>query len=204
MSDVFLAQTQENHRKALAQYYPSDTVFTAKNFEGTNLYKEIKAFSGEIKRLDDIFAYIWRGFCLLNTEDVAFVELWEQMLGIPDVFFTETTSLTLQKRIDNIVLKLSGLNAITEEDFVFLATLLGFDITIEHGIDNLYPPYNVPFIPMSNEDEARFIMIINGSGLVSTGFPPYNVPFIPQSNNSSGLIRLFESIKPSNIKIIYR
>lgn len=162
----FRAHTLQEHQLAIAQYLPNDKVFAAKNIKESNLYKILLSFSGEFKRLDEIFQSVWDGTNLLTTNDLEYIALWEGFVRIPDNIFTETTSLTLEERRSNILLKLRGLGVLTEQDFINLAAILGETIIITHGTDVQYPPYDVPFIPMG-PGGTPFVWLITGASVGS-------------------------------------
>tara|TARA_R110000868_G_C10972986_1_gene771133 strand:- start:25194 stop:25799 length:606 start_codon:yes stop_codon:yes gene_type:complete len=195
----FKAHTRQEHQRALAQYLPSG--IKAKINPNSNLYKLLDGFGGELTRIDELFEDVFKQLNILTTDNSDYMSLWESLLGLPDDIFPQTDSLTIAERREQVLLKLRGLGALTEQDFIDLAALLGIVITIEHGIDNAYPPYNVPFYPIS-ENGARFIMIIKGSGLFNAVYPPYNIPFFPTAENSQ-ITKLFEKLKPSNTKILF-
>jgi uncharacterized protein YmfQ (DUF2313 family) len=199
MSKNFKAHTREEHTKALAQYLPPG--IDAKFNPESNLFKLLAGFSGEITRIDEIFEYTKRQLNILNCDDTEYMSLWESLVGIPDDVFTKTDLLDIDERRGQVLLKLQGLGAITEQDFKDLALLLGFEITIEHGANAAYPPYSVPFYPIA-ENQARFVMIVRGANLFNAAYPPYDVPFLPTAEDSQ-LTRLFEKLKPSPTKILF-
>lgn len=198
----FQAHSLLENVDALAQYLPNDKLFAAKNFDGTNLRKLLTGLGGELTQVDQIFQSVWDGTNILETTDLDYMAAWESAVGIPNTYFTQTTSLTLDERRQQVLIQLRSLGVLTEQDFIDLAALLGQTITIEHPVDMLYPPYSVPFIPYSSEREVRFIMIIKGLSFDMGAYPPYTPPFIPQ-NPASQLQILFNILKPANTIIIY-
>lgn len=195
----FRAHTLKEHTRALAQYLPSG--INAKINPNSNLYKLLNGLGGELTRIDELFEDTFKQLDILTCDNSEYMSLWETLVGLPDNVFPRTDNLTIAERREQVLLKLRGLGALTEQDFIDLAKLLGIDITIEHGIDNLYPPYSVPFYPMS-EVGARFIMFVRGNNLFNAEYPPYSVPFIPTAENSS-LTSLFEKLKPAMTKILF-
>jgi uncharacterized protein YmfQ (DUF2313 family) len=198
----FQAHTVEEHQQALGQYFLNDRLGTNKNIIGSNLYKMFMGLAGEFQRVDALFQSVWDETNILTTQDINYIELWEGAVGIPNSYFTQTTSLSLDSRRQQVLIQLRSLGVLTEQDFIDLAALLGYIITIQQGIEALYPPYSVPFIPMGNENQARFVMIVYGLGGSLTNYPPYDVPFIP-INPGSQLQILFNILKPSNTIILY-
>lgn len=198
----FKTHTLEEHTRAIAQYLPNDKVFAAKNYKDKNLYKMLKGFAGELKRVDDIFENIWQGVNILTTQDLEFIALWEAALGIPDDSFTETDSLDIEARRNQILIKLRSLWILTEQDLIDLAALLGETINIKKGIDTAYPPYSIPYTPLSSKN-VRFVWIIQGEGFDEASYPPYDIPYTPTAPKSQ-LRSLFEDLKPANTILIFQ
>lgn len=198
----FQTHTVEEHQRALGQYFLNDRTATNKNIVGSNLYKMFFGLAGEFKRVDDLFQSVWDGTNILTTNDPNYMALWEGAVGIPDDIFTDT-SLTIEERRENVLLKLRSLNVLTEQDFIDLAAILGQSITIKHGIEVAFPPYTPPFIPIRNSKTARFIWIIQGENLDVASYPPYTPPFFP-SFPSSQLRNLFEVLKPTMTTLIFQ
>lgn len=198
----FQAHTVEEHQQALGQYFLNDRLGTNKNIIGSNLYKMFMGLAGEFQRVDALFQSVWDGTNILTTQDINYIELWEGAVGIPNSYFTQTTSLSINDRRQQILIQLRSLGVLTEQDFIDLAALLGYAITIQQGINTLYPPYSVPHLPLGNEKEARFVMIIYGLVGTLKDYPPYDVPHFPR-NPASQLQTLFNILKPSNTIILY-
>lgn len=199
----FQAHTLDQHQQALGQYLPNDRLFQAKNIRGKNLYKLLMGLAGEFQRVDEIFQSVWDGTNILTTNDLNYITLWEGFVGIPDSVFTQTTSLTIEERRSNILVKLRSLGVLTAQDFIDLAAILGVTITVIPGIEVAYPPYTPPFVPMANAKSARFTWIIQGSNLDVASYPPYSVPFIPTAP-ASQLRSLFELLKPAMTTLIFQ
>lgn len=198
----FQSHTLEQQTDAMVRYMPSDKLFAAKNFNGTNLRKLLLGINGEFVRIDQIFQSVWDGTNILTTTDPDYMAAWEGAVGIPNSYFPQTSSLTIEQRRQQVLIQLRSLGVLTEQDFIDLAALLGETITIEHPVSMLYPPYIPPFIPYGDAREARFIMIVKGPNLDPGSYPPYSVPFIP-TNPVSQIQVLFDILKPANTIIIY-
>lgn len=201
MSNLFAAHSLDQETNALAAYLPNDRIFGTKILQNSNLYKLLKGLGGEMTVLDQTIANTVEGLGLLQTQDPDFIAAWEASVGIPNTYFPNTTSLTIDERRNQILIQLRSLGVLTEQDFINLAALLGVSITIEHGEDMIYPPYTPPFIPYTLPG-ARFVMIVKGPNLDIGSYPPYSVPFIP-TNPASQIMILFNILKPSPTKIIY-
>jgi len=199
----FQSHTVEENQRALGQYFLNDRTATNKNIVGSNLYKMFLGLSGEFKRVDDLFQSVWDGTNILTTNDPEYMTLWEGAVGIPDDIFIDISSLTIEERRDNVLLKLRSLNVLTEQDFIDLALILGNVITIQHGVEISFPPYTPPFIPISNKKSARFIWIIQGEDLDESSYPAYTPPFFPTAP-ASQLRSLFEVLKPAMTTLIFK
>lgn len=182
---------------------PNDRLFQAKNVKGTNLYKLFLGLGGEFTRVDEIFQNVWDNTNIITTNDLEYISRWEAVVGIPDDCFTQTISLSLEKRKEQILVKLSSLGVLTAQNFIDLAALLGVTITIIPGIEVVYPPYTPPFVPMMSSKSARFTWIIQGPNLDVASYPPYSVPFYPSAPVSQ-LRGLFEILKPAMTTLIFQ
>lgn len=202
MANLFLAHSLEQEVDALAAYLPNDKLFAAKALQNTNLRKLLQGLGGELTTLDQTIANTEVGFNILETQDLDFIAAWEAAVGIPNSYFPNTTSLGIEERRKQILIQLRSLGVLTEQDFIDLAALLGYTITIEHAADLIYPPYTPPFVPMGSVEMARFVMVVTGLGGALSDYPPYIPPFYPK-NPGSQLQTLFNILKPAPTIIIY-
>lgn len=200
----FQAHTTEEHQQALGQYFLNDRLATNKNIVGTNLYKIFMGFAGEFQRVDALFQSVWDGTNLLTTKDVEYIELWEGAVGLPDNCFTKTTSLPLEERRNQILIKLRSLGVLTEQDFKDLATLFGYTVEISNGITYGTFPLTFPFTLFDNPGQARFTMIVNmPTSLAPTSVFPLVFPFTFSDGGGSILECLFRELKPANTSIVF-
>lgn len=200
----FQAHTLEQHQQALGQYFPNDRLFAAKNIKGKNLYKLLMGLSGELQRMDAIFQSVWDGTNILTTIDPDYMSLWEGFVGIPDDCFTQTTSLTIEERRNQILVKLRSLGVLTAEDFIDLAALFGITIEIDSGINIGTFPMTFPISFFANEKAARFTMIVYlPASLAPTSIFPLTFPFTFSSGGGSVVECLFNDLKPAMTSIIY-
>jgi len=159
----------------------------------------MKGISKSFKDVDDLFTKDWNNLSILTCDDEEFLSLWESSVGIPDNIFKKTEGLTIEERRNQILTKLRSLGVLTIDDMKALADLLGLNVAIKTGKEAAYPPYDVPFIPIGENEE--FILIISSEDFSDAGNPPYDVPFTP-SGSESLLIDLFNAIKPANTLLI--
>ena len=123
--------------------------------------------------------------------------------GIPNTYFTETTSLTIEERRQQVLIQLRSLGVLTEQDFIDLAALLGITITIEHAIDYATFPMIFPIILLDRASQARFIMIVNAPASLNPFIFPMTFPITFSSTESNILETLFNILKPANTQIIF-
>jgi len=199
----FLAHSLEENASTLAAYLPNDKLFAAKNLDGTNLRKLLKGLGGELTRVDQIFQSVWDGTNILETTDPNYMAAWEGAVGIPNTYFTETTSLTIEERRQQVLIQLRSLGVLTEQDFIDLAALLGITITIEHAIDYATFPMIFPIILLDRASQARFIMIVNAPASLNPFIFPMTFPITFSSTESNILETLFNILKPANTQIIF-
>ena len=199
MAGPFTSHTLEQHTQAQADYMHNGKAWRAKNIQSSKTRALLRGLAASAKRLEATLIDFWNEVFIGTAYD--FVPDFERALGIPDHCFDGTG--TIEERRTDCQIKLVSLYVVTEQDFIDLALLLGYVITIERPVDTTaFPPYDVPFIPVDLKT-ARFTWIVKGVDLV-TGYPPYDVPFIPgTSTNAEKLICLFNKLKPACTTIIY-
>ena len=200
----FKAHTVEEHQQAIGQYFLNDITATNKNIVGSNLYKMFLGLAGEFKRVDELFQSVWDGTNILTTNDLNYIALWEGAVGLPDDCFEETSSLTLEERRSQILIKLTSLGVLTAQDFIDLAALFGYTVEINNGIDYGTFPMTFPFTFFNNPKQARFTMIVNmPTELAPTSVFPMTFPFTLSDGGGSILECLFKAVKPANTTIIF-
>lgn len=198
---LLFEKSKESIRILLTKFLPNGKFWDAKRFSNTNLYKLINALSDEYKRVKDLLYSIVNNRYVDDTE--LLLERWEKDLQIPDDCLPLAD--TISERQKNILLKYTAKGIQTEEDFVELASKLGFTITITPLVQFAYPPYAVPFIPNS-APYNRFVAIVEGLNLNEpSDFPPYDVPFFPIGSNPQALALqcILNKLKPANVLFIY-
>jgi hypothetical protein len=195
----FFTKQQDEHATIINGFLPNARAFASKTYKESNLYKFILGIAKSFKDVDDLFAKDWQNLNILTIEDISYIELWESSLGIPDLVFKQTEELPIEKRKQQIITKLTSLGAMTKEDMLYLANLLGLEVQIKTGTEIAYPPYDVPFTPVGEGE--KFILSIFSKDFSEAGYPPYDVPFTPTGTEKL-LIDLFKSIKPANTLLI--
>lgn len=196
---LFNSHTVEQHAQAQADYMPSGKAWRAKNIQASKTRDLLRGLGASSKRTESSLIAMWEQIYIGTATD--FVPDFEKALGIPDDCFDGTG--TIEDRRADCQIKLVSLYVVTEQDFIDLALLIGFVITIERPVETTaFPPYDVPFIPVDLK-ASRFTWIIKGVDLVQ-GFPPYDVPFLPGSSVTAAKLEcLFNKLKPANTSILY-
>lgn len=195
----FIEKTQEEHRQITSNYMPNARAFAAKNYKESNLYKLLLGISNAFKDLDDLFCTDWKNLNILTTDNEEYLYLWESSLGMPDKIFKQTTGLSLQKRKEQIITKLTSLGTLTIADMKALANILGLQVEISTGTKQALPPYSVPFTPVGSR--SKWLLFVTSKDFNLDDLPPYSVPFVP-AGVTSILEDLFNAIKPSNSLLI--
>lgn len=197
---LFTPHTVEQHTQSLADYMPNGDLFVAKNFEGSNFRRLLRGWAFELQRLEATFIEVAQEYNIYTTND--FISEWERMVGIPDSCFSNDKNIETRRR--QVIIKLSAEGVNTKQDFIDLAALLGFTITITYPPEiPFYPPYDVPINLITGIPESRYVWIVRGQGLVPN-VPPYDVPFSLISGHATVLQCFFEKLKPAHTKIIYK
>lgn len=187
----------EEHANSLAHYLPGGRTFEAKNIDGSNLRQLLRGLAKEMQRAEAYLISMDVGY--LSDTNPLYVAEWERAVGIPDDCFD--TSGTLAQRWANVKTKLASLGIQTVDDFIRLAAIFGKVINVRPLSSELYPPYSVPFYPVTKAG-SRYTLIIEGVDVVSS-VPPYDVPFDVLGGEDI-LQCLFDRLKPDNVVVILR
>lgn len=185
------------HARALAAYMPNGRMFEAKNLQGSNFNQLLQGIAGEIRTTEGYLVTLEAEY--FPDETTLFIPEWEQALQIPDDCFPGTG--TDDERRTHILIKLASLGVQTAEDLVDLALLFGKVVNVFPLSEEAFPPYAVPFTPVSLP-EGRYVIVVTGEDLV-TNVPPYDVPF-DVVDSESLMECLFKKLKPENCALIFR
>ena len=79
---LFTKHSKEEHADALASYLPDDQNFAAKGIDGTKLRQMLLGMGRTFKSAEDFMATVWEELDPSST--TAFIEDWEDAVGIPD------------------------------------------------------------------------------------------------------------------------
>lgn len=200
MTQLFNIHSKEEHAQANANFLPNGVVFAAKNIQGTNLRDLLNGLAIEFQRCEQLMTDISSESDIRTTQ--SFIEEWEHAVGIPDGCFD--TSGSIEDRRLHVLIKLLEPGINTAQDYIDLAAMLGYTITITHLEEmEFYPPYDVPITLIYGIPESRYVWIVTGDGVVAN-VPPYDVPFSLGTSTATLLQCLFNKLKPAYTKIIFR
>tara|TARA_R110000787_G_scaffold219223_1_gene327962 strand:+ start:129 stop:731 length:603 start_codon:yes stop_codon:yes gene_type:complete len=192
-------KTQSQQSEILSQYIRDDRLHLAKNKEGSNLKKVLLGLANEFVRFKDNANFIYNEYDPRYTTSL--ISDWEAQVGIPDDCFTNTG--TIEERRSNVMLKLTGINATTSDQFKNIASVLGFNINVKTGVEENTIPVTLPFFLLA-ESEQPFTIVIEFVGVEEPPTIPKTIPFTIGSSKSELIRCLFEKIKPSHTKILFK
>lgn len=168
---------------------------------GSNFRKLISGFDAELNRINDFFDMFYKEYNPSITQKM--LDYWMKSLGLPDdVLGDETYSDDFMRKY--IVAKIAKMNLTTTQDWINLASWLGYQVTIEPysqtGLGWL--PLTLPFIPM-NVDEIPYTLKVTIYNVKKPeSILPATLPFI--LGDIDRLIeRLFKKLKPAHITLIF-
>ena len=191
--------TQAQQTDILAQYLPSGRIYSRKFDDESNIRKILLGLGAvwleDRRLLNELFDEY-------NPETtVKFIEEWERTVGIPDDCFDNVG--TNEERRKNILLKLTGINSSTEEQFEAVAAILGINVNVKSGFDESVIPQVIPFIILG-DDEVGYTIVVEVTTEPNPATIPQTIAFIIQGNISVLLECLFNKLKPANTQIIFK
>lgn len=189
-------------KRILASCLPDGQFWSNKNKDGTTLGTLIYSFANVYN--------IYRYYAdeqqqeLIVFSVIKYVELWERLFGLPDEIFYNTSSL--DKRIEQIIIKFIGLNCYTKPEVLNLLKILYpqiRDIKITSGSQRASFPimFPIPFFESITQASGYCYVDIYGVKIGSTfGTGTFPIPF--GEGDSSVISKILNLIKPHNIKLI--
>jgi len=186
IENKLLIETQES----LAAYLPGGELWESALVPDTNLNALLLGLSGALLDVQNFMA-VYNSEFIPSQPGTSFLEDWEQAVGIPDECFPGPEETDREIRRLHVLVKLASLGVQTSDDFVDLATILGFPgTTVESGIDAGIA-----------EPEGQFTIVVT--------FPfsgnnfPLIFPVLFGSDQFAILECLFTKLKPDNCDIIF-
>jgi hypothetical protein len=187
---LFKEHTDEQQAHALAAYLPNGKLWTGKNKSGSNFRNLLIGTGKELTRVEQKLNEILNE-CDISQATVLIGE-WEKLLGIPDEAIPMAS--TLEGRRSNVLFKLSVFGAYQEADYVRIAQILGFNVTVT-------PADGGPDIPYVDW-RVRYIIVVTVLGTSTTW--PWTWPLLWGGMDISVLQAMFEKIRPAVCEIIWR
>lgn len=185
---------------SFSYYLPNGDLWTSKQIPESKMYKLLYGLSYTIYEGDKLLDSFKSDFLPLNTEN--FLNEWEELLGIPDGCLTNTG--TNEERRNNILGCLAALGCITKQDWINLASIMGFEIEIRNGITGNIFPLILPFILGDLKTLRNTINIVfKNISTSSASVFPLILSFILGSDPTLSCRCVFDRIKPAQVKINY-
>jgi len=192
-------RTQQEQARILANYLRDDKLHEAKNQENSNLYKILIGLAEGWLDFRNNANDVVDNYNINNS--LLLIEEWEKAVGIPDNIFDISSNLETRKR--NILLKLAGSKAETKEQFERIGKILGFDVKCETGYQYCVFPLRFPLI-FATQEVMPFLIVISVNKKYQPQTFPLSFPIEFRTDQASILKLLFDKIKPSNTKLIFR
>lgn len=187
---------------SLAAFMPSGKAFLAGKVEGTVLRAFFNGLAVELGRAEQKLEQIADQHYITNSE--LLLDSWEKALGLPDHIFTAPrTSLDRATRVRDILIRLAKCHITTEEDYVTLCTELGFNVDVLPGSEIGILEAGFPFYLFPTATDARFYCFVKFFGEDLPPLFPYDIPFIVGTELPNLAMRLLDSLKPVNVRLIY-
>lgn len=200
---IFKRRDIEQYTDSLAAYIPGGELFAAKSISGSNLRSMLRGLAWEMYRANGYLREYANDAIPDRTYHL--IDEWEEALGIPDECFSG--SGTIDERREAVLLKLAALGIQTADDFVNLAQMLGYVVTIESAVGYATFPLTLPFILLGSAKEARFTIVVSyatGGDVFPPATLPLTLPFILGGADLGILECLFRKLKPANCNLIFR
>lgn len=182
----------DEQRQAIASWMPPGMAWAAFRLANTNAYNFLLGLASEFVRMAAFIAAA-RVTIPNSTNNDDFIAEWEEAVGIPDSCLLGTG--TLEERWRHVLVKFAGANIQTANDFVALAGIFGFTITVQGGMD---------FRPdFGSDKEARNTIVVTFATTEVEVFP-YTFPFTFEESQSLIIECLLTTLKPVTSNIDFR
>ena len=198
-SPLFKCHDLTEHAESIAKFLPGGELFTAAHIPDT-VYNDFLRGIGRINLEAEGFLKLFDNELDINTT-TAFLEAWEETLGIPDGCFDTNTDL--ETRRTQVLIKLASLGVQTEQDFVDLAALYGVDIAIVTGDELGIFPLTFPFFFFDSPKCARNTIVVFYE-VAQTNTFSYTFPLLFGDEAIPTLECLFNRLVPATTMVIFR
>jgi uncharacterized protein YmfQ (DUF2313 family) len=193
----------KNYFKNLAFYFPSGKIWNLKNNRAYIFGKLIYALSKQFEKTDIIIEDFFKKYSpYIATE--YWLNLWENILGIPDDIFFLSTNLDQRRQF--ILAKLYLRNIYNLDSYYRLAEILGLDISITRGtVENSRLPFKLPQMLLGSSLDKNFIIIIKCNNISKSKLPKI-LPFSLKSENDNDVIfqKLCDTMKPVDTAFYFK
>lgn len=196
---LFEKRTLEEQTNSLAYHMVNGELTDARFVDGSNLRKYLRGLAAELQRFYSILETSATELDLEQTQ--ALIKEWESALGIPGSCFG--TDGTLEERRLHMLMKLNELHGTTEEDFIRVAELLGYTVSVIRCKPHAVFPMEFPLYVFSSGKAATFTMLLE---LPYTNEPelfPLTFPIAFAGPQNQLLECLFNRIKPTFTRVIF-
>ena len=189
--NIFTENNISDQADMLARKMPDGIAYSSKYINDSVLRKWLIALGAEYLRMEEYLNYISNEFNLTSTNDL--IEEFEFDYGMNSNCFQQfTLTGTIEERINAILTVIASRGTSTESDFEYIASLLGFTITVTA---------NHPTTP--NQVEDRWKIFIDVTGAVVENVFPYTFPIIFGNSTQSILECWLDQLKPAHCILVY-
>ena len=190
----FFRDDEDKSISRLAQHLPSGAAWEAKTRPESNFYKILRGLVKELSRVEAQIQDVADEHDINQTLNL--LPEWEASVGIPDACFT--TEVSLSQRRTNVILKLGRLNGtVTNQDFVDIAEILGFEVVIIPGSTFALFPLAFPLPFVVSPTVARFTMRVQVNNAPPPGVFPIPFPLVFTGASANILECVFNLLKPA-------
>lgn len=183
----------------LAHYIPGGCLFEAKFIDESVLRAVLKAIARENQNIDTLLIDIMDQHSPDQT--INFIDKWEEAVGIPDECFSGTGQLS--ERILHVLIKLYFQQVVTKQDWITLAKLLGYDISISSPNTGKGFIYEFPLEFDTHSKEGASTLVIDITSTADVSEFPADFPIVFGRPENEILECLFNKIKPAHVAIQY-
>ncbi len=199
---LFNPHTVEENAYLLASHMPMGKFWSNAFKPDTNFGKLILGLAMEFYRFEVLVKKLY-GEMDINQANELLIE-WEKSVGLPDECFS--TDVPIEQRRLQGIQKFSNFGGVQEsEDFVRVAAVFGFDVTVSPLSSLAVFPLSFPIWFAGSPKEARhtILVIMNGDLSGEDLFPlPFPIPF--SSGGRNFLQCIFDVLAPANVNVIIK
>lgn len=196
---LFRQRTTEDQANSIAYSLPTGELTRGFFVEGTNQRNYLLGLAKELQRYYMILEDVATEHDLNYTQNL--INEWERALGIPGTCLDMGGDIETRRR--NALIKMNSLHGTTAQDFIDLAALLGFTVTLENASVHGMFPAAFPIWLYDSGKTVKFTLLVH---LVATNQPDYfplEFPFSFVRPENALIECLFNRMKPAFTQIMY-